>query len=171
MTWNLLAKLLAQPPITDWLIRRAKKTPYTPILKDGEVYMERYWLFNPYQLDPAQRKTWMAKLPSIRLHWIRLPDRDRHKHSHPWHARTLILRGWYKETRLVQAWTGDRMIEVPYLRRAGTTAPLRFDEYHAIDEIGGGGVWTMFITWKYQGTWGFLVDGKKVPWKTYLGIK
>jgi hypothetical protein len=32
-------------------------------------------------------------------------------------------------------------------------------------------VWTLFITWRYQGTWGFDVDGSKVPWREYLGIK
>jgi hypothetical protein len=33
-----------------------------------------------------------------------------------------------------------------------------------------GGATTLFITGKYRGTWGFLVDGVKVPWREYLGI-
>lgn len=30
--------------------------------------------------------------------------------------------------------------------------------------------YTLFITWRYQGTWGYLVDGVKIYWKTYLGL-
>jgi hypothetical protein len=33
-----------------------------------------------------------------------------------------------------------------------------------------GGAWTIFITGKYRGTWGFLVDGAKVQWRKYLGM-
>jgi hypothetical protein len=29
----------------------------------------------------------------------------------------------------------------------------------------------MFVTGKRRGTWGFNVDGKKVPWRVYLGIE
>lgn len=62
-------------------------------------------------------------------------------------------------------------VEVEYERTAGYTGRLLFGEYHRIIEVSDGGVWTLFITWKYQGTWGFLVDGVKVPYRKYLGVK
>lgn len=78
---NLIAKVLARPAVVDFLIRRAKRTPYTNIVTDGVLYMERYWLFNPY---PANSSGKGNRFPiSIRLHRIVLPDQDRHLHDHP----------------------------------------------------------------------------------------
>ena len=164
----MITRLLARPAVVDWLIRRAQRTPYFHITgADGSVYMERYWLFNPY--DKVQKSRWRGWLPSIRLHRIVREDRDRHLHDHPWDARTVILRGWYIEERRVES-TLFKELVARYRRRAGDTATLRFGEYHRSDEGSSGGVWTLCITFKYRCTWGFLVDGKKVPWREYLGI-
>lgn len=160
----LIAKLLAKPAVANWLIRRAARTPYTHIEKNGDVYMERYWLFNPYPVDSSGKGNWFPI--SIRLHHIRRPDQDRHLHDHPWNARTFILRGWYREVKPL----ADCQPDYKVARSAGETATLKFGEYHAITEISEGGVWTLFVTGKYRGTWGFLVDGAKVQWRTYLGI-
>lgn len=165
MLLRLLARFLARPAVTDWLIRRAMRTPYTPIVKDGEIYMTRYWLFNPYPADSSGKGN---RFPiSIRLHHILLPDRDRHMHDHPWNARTFILRGWYREQRREPS--VDRRVfgdedarswyNWDYLRGPGDTTPLSFGEYHRITELSPGGTWTLFVTGKYRGTWGFLVDG------------
>jgi hypothetical protein len=168
--WKLIAKLVAKPSMTARLIERAKRTPYSHLTKDGGVYMERYWLFNPYPVSSENQSRLRAMLPSIRLHRIMRPDNERHMHDHPWNARTIILRGWYVEVRREE--TGPyRIVDAMHLRQAGDTARIDFGQYHRINEISEGGVWTMFITWKYRGTWGFLVNGKKVPWRTYLGIK
>jgi hypothetical protein len=170
---NLLAKMLAWPAVTDWLIRRAMGRPYTSIVKDGKLYMERFWLFNPYPADSSGKGNW---LPSARLHRIVLPDQDRHLHDHPWNARTFILRGWYWEERIGEnqvldpATGGHSQSYCRIVRPEGTTTPLCFGEYHRITELSDGGVWTLFITWRYRGTWGFLVDGEKVAWRTYLGL-
>jgi hypothetical protein len=58
-----------------------------------------------------------------------------------------------------------------HLRVPGDTARLMFGEYHRIAQISDGGVWTLFITGRNRGTWGFMVDGKKVPWREYLGLE
>jgi hypothetical protein len=155
---NLLARFLAQPAVVDWLIRRAKRTPYSHIEKNGSVYMERYWLFNPYPADSSGKGN---RLPSIRLHRIMRPDGDRDMHDHPWDARTFILRGAYTE---------DRPEQREIVRLAGDSARLNFGEYHRITRISPGGVWTLFVTFRYRGTWGFLVNGAKVQWRTYLGL-
>lgn len=170
----LIAKMLAQPAVVDWLIRRAQRTPYFHIKgEDGSVYMERYWLFNPYphQSDGTGRR-WGDWMPSIRLHRILREDRDPHMHDHPWNARTVILRGWYEEERpwhirMPDDFTSKRVIT----RQPGDTARLRFGEFHRITRVSAGGVWTLFVTGKKRGTWGFLVDGSKKPWRQYLGIK
>lgn len=54
-------------------------------------------------------------------------------------------------------------------RNPGDTARLNHGEYHRIDEVSPGGVYTLFITSKWRGDWGFLVNGVKVPWRTYTG--
>ncbi len=181
MIFHLLAKFLARPAVTDWLIRRAMRTPFTHIVgKDGSVYMERYWLFNPFPESSSQRKRWQFPI-SIRLHHIMRPDEDRNPHDHPWHFRTIILRGWYDEVRpLVYSDPWSRKARYVGLlgmlfwetrHTEGHTSTRKFGEYHRISEVSEGGVWTMFITGKYRGTWGFLVDGVKVPWRKYLGIE
>lgn len=83
--------------------RRAQRTPYRPITgrTDEDLYMDRWWLFNPYRKDAAGNQVparWRW-LPSIRVHHIVRPDDDEHEHNHPWFARSIILRGGYLEER------------------------------------------------------------------------
>ncbi|WP_122503154.1 hypothetical protein [Pseudomonas viridiflava] len=175
--WRLFAKVLAHPAVAAWVIARASRTPYLHIRSaDGqEVYMGRWWLFNAYD-----RETHLARIRwipwSIRVHHIMRPDADRDLHDHPWDARTVILRGWYTEQRLLEP--DDpvlRGLDVPtsaqateYIdRRPGDTAQLKHGDYHRIDDVSPGGVYTLFITSRWQGDWGFLVKGVKVKWKTY----
>ncbi|MCY1429331.1 hypothetical protein D9M71_452450 [compost metagenome] len=175
--WRLLAKLLARPDIADWLIERARRTPYQNIWSpDGsKLYMARWWLLNPYDRNSHKPKYWWFPW-SIRIHHILRPDDDRDLHDHPWDARTVILRGWYAEQRLadeqltslLKAPSGAQVTEF-IDRRAGDTATLNHGEYHRIDQVSPGGVFTMFITSRWQGEWGFLVDGEKVHWKKYTG--
>jgi hypothetical protein len=184
LLWCLVARVAAHPRVVDWLIARAKRTPYHHITSaDGrDVYMERYWLFNPYPHRSSESmRGWRRLLPSARIHWIRREDRDRHMHDHPWNARTVILRGSYIEERR-EVHEGERLDSyrvVRSLRKPGCTARLRFGEYHKITWVAPpsmrwepeGGAWTLFITWRYRGTWGYLVDGVKVPWRRYLGLE
>lgn len=171
--WSVLAQLLARPAVAQWLIERAMRTPYSPIVKHGELYMERFWLFNPYPdtgASGADASPWRFPI-SVRIHRIVLPDQDRDMHDHPWNARTIILRGVYIEERErrqcgMNNWTPTYRIA----RCAGQTARLDFGEYHRIRRVSEGGVWTLFITGRYRGTWGFLVNDVKVQWRKYLGI-
>lgn len=163
-----LADLCATSRIADYLIERAAATPYFDL--DG--YMERNWLFNPYETyeqKQVRRAAGGAEPeytgPSGRIHHILRADEDRALHDHPWDARTIVLRGWYLEERLLE----DGTIAT-FRRGAGDTATLNFGEFHRIYEVSPGGVWTLFITEQYQGTWGFLVDGVKIPYREYLGL-
>ena len=155
--WRLLAEFLSLPRVSAWIIQRAQRTPYIHL--DG--YMMRWWLFNPYDVEMSW---WRKRLHSIRVHHILRADTDRYMHDHPWDARTIILRGAYMESYLHR---GETLMAC---RFPGDTRAIRFGEYHRIDRVLDGGVYTLFFTWKYVGTWGFLVDGKKVPWREYLGV-
>lgn len=175
MFWDLLARLLARPSVVTRLIARAMRTPYFHITSpDGnDVYMRRFWLFNPYprEGEPDTRGWLMRHLPSIRLHHIMRQDDDRDLHDHPWNARTFVLNGAYREVRSMHRFPDGTELRKDFWRNAGQTARLKYGEYHRITAVSGGGVWTMFVTGKKRGTWGFDVGGTKVPWREYLGIK
>ncbi|WYW04082.1 cysteine dioxygenase [Pseudomonas phage vB_PpuP-BotAed] len=161
MIWNLIARLASTPCVANWLIRRAQKTPYTHIYHPKGLYMGRWWLFNPYPGPDTPHKN---RFPiSVRVHHICLPDDARDLHDHPWNARTIILKGGYLEQRL----EGSEMKF--YERKPGDTATIKFGEYHTIESLQEGGAWTLFITGKYRGTWGFLVNGIKINWRNYKG--
>ncbi|MCK2183545.1 hypothetical protein [Halomonas getboli] len=157
--WKAIAHLASRPAVTRWLLRRAMRTPYSHIVKNGETYMERYWLFNPYDnATRVARRPWCPV--SVRLHVIRKPDEDEHLHDHPWDARTLILRGWYLEERHGQHLTS---------RQPGDTAEIGVRRYHRITDVCQDGAVTLFITGRERGDgWGFLVDGRHVPWREYF---
>lgn len=179
--WRLFARFVSQPRVAEWFIERSKRTPYVPITsRDGsEIYMHRGWIFNPYSKDENDnvgppRWSW---LPSVRVHHILRADDDDHLHDHPWNARTIVLRGWYREERPA---SGDHWVDLDlqgqhydewtreYQREPGYTGRVLFGQYHRISKVAQGGVYTLWFTWRYQGTWGFLVDGKKVPYREYL---
>ena len=149
-----IAVLLSCYPVYSALVRRAMLTPYTHIKGEGtdEIYMYRFWLFNPYRKEGHR-----AWLPSVRVHNIQRPDRDRHLHDHPWDARTFILSGGYVERRK----------DGRHYRMSGDTVSLRFGEYHTIEQVLPN-TWTLFITWRMRGDWGFLVNGRKVVHTEYL---
>lgn len=168
--WRPLARFLTRPAVADRLINYAMRTPYSHLpSNDDPSYMARYWVFNPYDRVTNVAR-WAPLIPfSIRVHHIKRADNERHLHDHPWNARTIILWGWYIEEReAYRVRQGRCSIINLHTRRPGDTARLGFEEYHRICEVSPGGVWTLFISWRWRGVWGFLVDGVKVPWREYL---
>lgn len=164
--WTALAFVVSRRPIANWLIRRSMRTPYSHL----PGYMNRYWLFNPYPpYSDGRNRRWSDYLPSVRVHHILRRDQDRHKHDHPWDARTIILKGYYVEDKVTSYGPRHETV-MRSTRLPGATAPILFGEYHSVAEVSEGGVWTLFITFGYRGTWGFLVDGVKVPWRTYMAM-
>lgn len=158
--WSGVAMALSFMP-SRFLIRLLLKIsePYQHIESaDGsETYMGRWWLLNPYEKETYKpRYRWLPW--NIRLHHIMREDLDRHLHSHPWSARTLIIKGYYIEER-------DGQLEVVM---PGDTKRLSYGEYHRIAHVSREGVWTIFITGRKQGGWNFMVDGAEVPSAEYL---
>jgi hypothetical protein len=183
--WRILAAFVSQPAVFQWIVKRAKRTPYYPIYsRDGaKLYMDRWWLFNPYSKDASggagpARWSW---LPSVRVHHICVADEPT-MHDHPWNARTIVMSGWYVEERPNEHRSGQKRLYVivgtagytrtetrsVFNRQVGYTGRVLFEQYHRISDVSPGGVYTLWFTWKYRGTWGFLVNGKKVPWREYL---
>lgn len=161
--WQLLARIVSRPTVFKCLKKLAMLRPYSHIMKNGQLYMARYWLFNPYRKD-AKGRTAPARwrcFPSIRLHYIAQADKDAHEHNHPWDARTIILSGSYLEARNTSG-------QLPRLMEKGDTATLTPNDFHRICWLSKGGVWTMFFTWKYTGEWAFMVDGEAVNFRQYL---
>lgn len=165
LLWRMLAWLVSRDPVADHLISRALRRPYGHIYgRDGSMYMGRWWLFNPYP-EKGEERRFVHRLPSVRVHCILRPDQDPDKHDHPWDARTLILKGWYREDRLL---VRNGFLSANYLRNRGYTGAISFGEFHRITEVSPEAAWTIFITWGKQGSWGFSVNGSVIPWREYL---
>ena len=178
MVWRVLALML-----TRWfwlqnlIIGAAMKRPYFHLTG----YMDRWWLLPGAAADDPKSQYrppwWLRRLPiSIRLHHIKRPDGDRHLHDHPCDFRSIILSGYYVEERIAVT-VHDYGVVPDYgrarlWRRAGETYFASATEYHAIVAMPATGVWTLFVMYQSLGPgwnrWGFLVDGKKVPWREYL---
>jgi hypothetical protein len=170
LLWSAIARIVSRTAVADWLIRRAMRTPYSHL----PGYMNRYWLFNPYEKANGAEVAPIRWLPSVRVHHILRKDNDRHRHDHPWNARTVILRGHYVEDKVIDYGFDGSGAYVERTSRSvrlpGDTNPIRFGDFHSIAQVPEGGVWTLFITFGYRGTWGFLVDGRKVPWREYMAM-
>jgi hypothetical protein len=109
-------------------------------------------------------------------------DSDRHLHNHPWKwALSIVLCGSYDETRLaadaedcqrLYAAAGGDPTDMPAdlftrSRRVRRFNLLRASDYHRVTRLHGR-VWTFFITGPAIQDWGFLINGKHVPWSKYL---
>lgn len=145
----------------DWLIARAKRTPYSHL----PGYMLRWWLV-PYGTGPFG--------VSARIHEILRSDDDRHFHDHPWWYVTIILRGGYWEVTpaIIELWRGH-WVNIGVVKREwrgpGTVLFRRAKTWHRLEIPEGQTCTTLFITGPYSNAWGFLVDGEKVHHDDYLG--
>lgn len=176
MLYSLLAMVLADRRVWSWLLSQAIHTPYLHI----DDYMLRWWLV-PYQNEAAGpgcgmldwRKRPIARLIqklgfAVRIHLILRPDRGDAGHSHPWNARTFIMSGSYIEDRYYTGSDGRQYVR-QFMRTAGDTAALRYDEFHRISWVSGSGVLTLFVTGQKQGTWYFLrPNGERVHYVDWL---
>jgi len=105
---------------------------------------------------------------AIRLHDILRSDEGRDPHDHPWPYLTVILRGGYWEERYND--TGE-VVDVQW-RGPGSVLFRRAGSWHKLVLPGEMGqrcapCTTLFITGPYVQSWGFNVNGVKVPWREY----
>lgn len=128
------------------------------------------WLVLPDRTDPS--KTYLRRLRivdtpwfGIYLHWIYLPDTDRHPHDHPWPFLSIPLRGSYTE----QVW-----FDIGNLCRRDERTHKRFSVHtfklawaHRIDELAPG-LLTLVLRGRRRKSWGFWTEeGVTVNWAQY----
>jgi hypothetical protein len=96
--------------LVDWIIRRARRTPYTHLRHaDGRPYMDRDWFLRIGRSGPNRQYPWIG----ARVHTILSSDDDRALHDHPWAFVTIILRGGYVEFRAAR----DPLSDTPWSQR------------------------------------------------------
>ncbi len=142
--------------LCQWL---AGRLPLRRISIDGEDYLLRYYvcgrLPTKYWPGAHPRLGWLPF--SVYLHRFLRPDQDRALHNHPWgRSVSFVLSGGYLEERLDEsAFTrvDGQMIVIRRLRAPAINV-IRRDDYHRIAELHGR-VWTLFITGRKVGGWGY----------------
>lgn len=120
---------------------------------DGDPYLDRLRLLE-------------TPLFSIYLHHIHRPDKETDPHDHPWPFWSVVLCGGYSEVvwpdKENPGWEKHRRRGRWSLRRM----PLR--AAHIITRVTGP-LWTLVITGRKRGTWGFYPGGHYVSWQEYFG--
>jgi hypothetical protein len=170
--------------LPDYLIRRAKRTPYFH-LRDGD-YMRRWWLVPYLQRKYRTEGTklvvdgtgpvsfWRRPIAwviqrcglAIRVHEIMDSDRHRHPHNHPWWYVTIIMDGWYWEDR----YAPDGRHLGGQFHGPGHILFRRANSFHSLTLPGGphgSKVTTLFITGTKSQPWGFVTEEGFVPHMTY----
>ena len=162
--WKMAARAIAASPrLVDWLIARAQRTPYFHI---GD-YMDRWWMMPRWALTYERidgRRVLVPRswLPfSIRIHHIKRADEGDALHDHPFNYRTIILRGGYVE---------EDVFGFLRFMSPGSTAAAHAQTFHRIAAVPREGVWTLFIMGPKANRWGFMIGGRKVYYRDYLGL-
>jgi hypothetical protein len=149
----------------DWVIQRAMRTPYFHIThEDGAPYMDRSWLLRVGGSDEIGCEPAKHPWVSARVHHIRSSDWPT-PHDHPWPMIILILRGGYDEIVPI---TRDGVVLARRRYRAGSLRFVRAESWHYLELVDGEDAWTLVLTLPKRQSWGFLVNGVKVPWRQYL---
>jgi 3'-phosphoadenosine 5'-phosphosulfate sulfotransferase (PAPS reductase)/FAD synthetase len=144
--------------LIDRLIAFAERRPYIHL----EGYMDRWWLI-PYNRFGI----------AARIHHIKRSDADRHFHDHPWWSISIILRGGYWEWQPGGQRDGVYLPDVRRWRGPGSLVLRRATQWHRLELHPVGErvmpCWSLFICGRARQEWGFLVGGRKVPARDYLG--
>lgn len=172
--------------LIDWLIDRAKCTPYF----DLPGYMNRFWLVPPNETVRREVKTrfgfatlvetytdgtgpvtWRRPFVrvlqlcgiAVRVHEILRSDSGRAPHDHPWSFLTVILKGGYYEYR----YDSSGELKTVQWHGPGSVLRRRVGDWHRLVLPKGETATTLFITGRKQQSWGFNVNGAKVPYREY----
>ena len=122
--------------------------------RDGSLHFERWAIIETTRF-------------ALYLHRIHRADKD-HLHSHPWNFWSCILKGTYLEE------VRDGMKSFIKTRSPGVMGFTSTCIFHKIKEVVKGPVYTLVFTWggSFEGDkWGYWVDGKKIPFRTYFAYK
>ena len=137
--------------------------PYFDIYINGDLYMRRWWLRG----DDIKRETGTI---TAGVHHIVSPDRDSDMHTHPCTFISVILWGWYLERLPRDQRQDPRLDDIHTYTRVRlplSIAVVRATDRHSIATVSPGGVWTLVIWLRKQGSWGFWTAEGFVPWRQY----
>jgi hypothetical protein len=117
------------------------------------VAPDKEYLLRHYLLGKREHKHFV-----VCLHQILRSDMD-FLHSHPASYLAIVLTGGYWEHTITgKHWRGPGSIR---FRPA--------DSFHRIEIDHNRPVYTLFIMFRRESDWYFLVDGKPIPHETHLG--
>jgi hypothetical protein len=105
----------------------------------GEAYLERYFVCQLFGV-------------TVYLHRFMASDPGREHHNHPfaW-AMSLILSGWYEESRLNGLLEPvSKIVQAPGVNLLGQWT------FHRVNMPKGAQTWTLFIHGPWVKTWGFI---------------
>jgi len=133
------------------------------VSKEGEVHFRRYRLL---------ATPWF----NIYIHQILKSDLDLHKHDHPWHFISFILKGGYYEV-----WTEHphHALEWSSVYSSVPAMPglkaRRVIKHHAQDAhkltLLSKEVWTLVFTSGRERVWGYQTPQGWIDFKTYRSLK
>ena len=85
-------------------------------------------------------------------------------HDHPKRFISLGIWGWYYEDRFDSDGNhqSTKKYKAPWLRSFGA------NHVHRVRASECGNTWTIVIVLKTQREWGFIQDGKWIPWEEYV---
>lgn len=182
----------------NWLINRAKRTPYFHLtgymnrfwlVPYGDVIVRAlppqkgdlaYNMKNPPEdllfmsTDGTGPVTWRRPIArliqklgfAVRIHEILRSDLGRDPHDHPWSYLTVILKGGYFEERYDEA---GKLIDSKY-HGAGSVLWRPAGSWHRLTVPNGTTVTTLFVSGQKVCTWGFNVNGHKIPYYSYKDL-
>ena len=168
LRYKILAKLMLLNG--RWLTEKmfAVTSPYTDI---GD-YMSRWWFIkHPDKKGEPDYGTLRNKFREFypfyaRFHHIKREDEGRDHHDHPFDFTSIIVRGWYREERLVNGKPQQ------FTHNEGSTVSCTTGQFHRIIEVSPGGVLTFVIHNRRKShSWGFMVNGRWIHHEEYIKFR
>lgn len=120
---------------------------------DGDPYLDRLRVLET---------PWL----SVYLHHIHRPDAEVDPHDHPWAFASLVLCGSYEEVTWPDK--ANEYYRYPRDRRRWSVRRTPRRAAHMITKVTGP-LWTLVVTGRDHGEWGFYQEGHYSPWRKYLG--
>jgi hypothetical protein len=127
--------------------------PHRTIYRNGEKYLTRYYLLG------GKRRGWRKLLPfNLYIHCFHASD-EQPAHNHPWSwSRSLILRGSYREARVIGQLQGGGEVVLHHTYGVGQVNCINADTWHYVT-LQTPEVWTLFFAGPRVQCWGFI-DGR-----------
>lgn len=149
-----------------------QRPPTEVIERNNSLYIDRWHLARkaivPKHVDPYAAVEAIGQIASelenLYLHRYHRADRDE-PHDHPWPNASLVLSGWYRE----DVYRDGRYVGW-FHRPPGMLVLRESGAVHAITEVAEGTI-SLFATLPKERAWGFLIDGRIMPWREHKALR